>query len=93
MASGAVAMISKCANPAYSVPFHYMRNGKLFRMEFDPGHDQHRPVLANDPKLVRRIEHFWLCGECSATLTLVMNNGKVETAPLEPFVVRRAAAS
>jgi hypothetical protein len=70
-----------------------MREGKLFRMEFDPERDAHRSVLAGGPKLVRRVEHFWLCGPCSATLTLVMSDGKVLTSPIEPVVFRRAAAS
>jgi hypothetical protein len=69
-----------------------MREGKLFRMEFDPDPNQHSRVLATAPRIVRRVEHFWLCGNCSATLTLVINNGKVETEPIEPIFSRSAAS-
>jgi hypothetical protein len=86
-------MISKCANPACSILFHYMREGKLFRMEFDPEGYTPGPQLAAKPRPVRKIEHFWLCGACSATLTLVMNGDKVEIAPLDPVTFRAAAAS
>ncbi len=86
-------MISKCANPACSVPFHYMREGRLFRMEFDSDSHGAGPALVGSLKPRRRIEHFWLCGACSATLTLVMNRGKVQTARLDPITFKAAAAS
>ena len=28
-------MVSKCANPACSTPFHYLREGKVFRVEVE----------------------------------------------------------
>jgi len=86
-------MIAKCANPVCSAPFHYLREGKVFRMEFDPASRPRGPQLAGSPKPVRKIEYFWLCGPCSTTLTLVMNRGKVETASIESAVLTRAAAS
>jgi hypothetical protein len=85
-------MISKCANPACSVPFHYMREGKLFRMEVECEQDTPRPQLGSHAKPVRRIEHFWLCGACSSFLTLVLNGSKVEALPIEPAVFRRVAS-
>jgi len=85
-------MIAKCANPVCSAPFHYLREGKVFRMEFDPNGSLPKPKLAGSNP-VRKIEHFWLCGPCSTTLTLVMNQGKVETVSIEPAVMTRAAAS
>jgi hypothetical protein len=88
-------MISKCANPACPTRFHYLREGKLFRMEFDPERASLLPHLVSRRKPVRRAEHFWLCGRCSATLTLVMNNGAVQVAPIEDTgtASRHAAAS
>jgi hypothetical protein len=62
-------------------------------MEFGPERNAPGPQLAGAPKPVRKVEHFWLCGPCSTTLTLVMNGKKVETAPLEPLVFKTAAAS
>jgi len=86
-------MIAKCANPVCSAPFHYLREGKVFRMEFDSACNPLGPQLAGSPKPVRKIEHFWLCGPCSTTLTLVMNQGRVETISIESAVLTRAAAS
>jgi len=85
-------MIAKCANPVCSAPFHYLREGKVFRMEFDPNGSPLRPKL-DGSKPGRKIEHFWLCGPCSATLTLVMSAGRVETVLIEPEAFTRAAAS
>lgn len=86
-------MIAKCANPSCSVPFHYMREGRLFRMEFDAEPAVPGPALVGALRPARRIEHFWLCGACSATLTLIVNDGKVETARLDPVTFKAAAAS
>lgn len=86
-------MLSKCANPACSTPFRYLREGKLFEIESD------RPIetAGGFSKPVRRIEFFWLCGECSAELTVVNDHEKgVVTVPIpkEPrYLVRRASAA
>jgi len=61
-------------------------------MEFAPNGSPLKPKL-DGSKPVRKIEHFWLCGPCSTSLTLVMNQGKVETISIEPAVLTRAAAS
>ena len=86
-------MIAKCANAACSAPFLYLREGKVFRMEFAPDPNRLEAASAESPKPARKIEHFWLCGPCSTTLTLVINQGKVETVPVEPEAFRHAAAS
>jgi len=83
-------MIAKCANSVCSVPFQYLREGKVFRMELGP-HDQ--PLKLAGSKPAARVEHFWLCGHCSATLTLVERGGKVEAVSIEPEAHTRAAAS
>lgn len=64
-------MLSKCANPRCSTPLVYLREGKIFMMEQAPAP---QPVSAqgqvrNAP--VPRVEHFWLCGPCSAEMTLI----------------------
>jgi len=69
-----------------------MREGKLFRMDFDPDQGA-APGLSSDRKPVRKVEHFWLCGRCASTLTLVMNAGKVETVPVFAPAFKAAAAS
>ena len=61
-------MLHKCANPACTVPFRSLREGKLFLAEsfpndLDSGFDGNR-------RKARKREHFWLCGACSALFTL-----------------------
>jgi len=86
-------MVAKCANAACSVPFLYLREGKIFRMEFALDPSQSGRGLAEGPKPVRKIEHFWLCGPCSTTLTLVVNQGKVETVPVDATACEQSPAS
>ncbi len=86
-------MLSKCANAACSTPFRYLRDGKLFEVE------SNRPIQtsAGIAKPVRRIEFFWLCGQCSAELTVINDDKKgVITVPIpkeRQFLVRRASAA
>jgi hypothetical protein len=80
-------MVSKCANPACSTPFHYLRDGKVFRIQ-TPGRQ-----LVSGAKPAARVEHFWLCGQCANTMTLHVEGGKVVTVPLDSTILRRAAAS
>ncbi len=60
-------MLSKCANPACSKPFRYLRNGKLFEIETKDRSDPAVPGRAQN----RRVEFFWLCDLCSTGLTLI----------------------
>ncbi len=61
-------MLHKCANPACTVPFRSLREGKLFLAETFPS-DLNAAFDGNRRKLRRR-EHFWLCDACSAHFTL-----------------------
>lgn len=84
-------MVSKCANPQCSTPFHYLRTGKLFQLEVSNG--SREPHLVTPEKRRHHREHFWLCGDCAATLTLVMDKSRgVIAVPIHPHA-RRAAAS
>lgn len=84
-------MLSKCANPTCSTPLVYLREGKIFMMEQSPN-PQVRP---EGPVLIKpgnRVEHFWLCGPCSAELTISYNRERgVIVVPKSK--ARRAAAS
>jgi hypothetical protein len=72
-------MLSKCANPRCTASFLYLHQGKLFRFETE-GDD---PAGRASPKAARNLEFFWLCDECTATLTLNYQNGAgVKVAPL-----------
>jgi hypothetical protein len=66
-------MLAKCANPNCSVPFRYLREGKLFQVERD---EANQPILKGPrprPRPDRRVEYFWLCGICAARVTLAFD--------------------
>lgn len=87
-------MLSKCANPACSAPFHYLRDGRLFQIESGSGsqHSAGTQFVAN-PKHPHKVEFFWLCADCAVTMTLAFQRGKgVVAVPLAP-TTRHAAAS
>lgn len=86
-------MVSKCANPRCSVPFLYLRDGKVFQLEMD-GADDPQQLELGRPKRPHRVEHFWLCGDCAAVMTLAVDRGRgVVTVPLYAKPLTRAAAS
>src|SRR5579864_7885467 len=66
-------MLGKCANPACDIPFRYLRGGKLFLIdlagrrgeEHADGFDSHQP---------HRTTYFWLCDDCSTTMSVAMNH-------------------
>ena len=78
-------MVSKCANPACPTLFHYLREGKVFRVEVEvtpaavPGdtaelHNASKvPFLVKTSKPNRKVEHFWLCGPCSQSMSLIFD--------------------
>jgi hypothetical protein len=61
-------MLHKCANPACTVPFRSLREGKLFLAE-TPSTDA-SAVFDGTRRKLRRREHFWLCDACSSHYTL-----------------------
>ena len=66
-------MLSKCANPTCSTPLVYLREGKIFMMEQSTKPD----VRPDGPILMKhgnRVEHFWLCGPCSAQMTILYDS-------------------
>lgn len=67
-------MLSKCANPSCSTPLVYLREGKIFMIESSP---QSQLALVEPetvkPKPQNRVEHFWLCGPCSSSMTLTFD--------------------
>lgn len=64
-------MLSKCANPSCSTPLVYLREGKIFTMEYASGPQAVKNADQTRQAPPARVEHFWLCGPCSARLTLV----------------------
>ena len=60
-------MLHKCANPACTVPFRSLREGKLFLAETFPSKQS---AFDGNRRKLRRREHFWLCNACSCHFTL-----------------------
>ncbi len=61
-------MLGKCGNPLCSASFRHLDEGQLFRLETDS------PIGSSNV----RTEYFWLCGLCSAGLTLnLAEDGRV----------------
>src|SRR5690349_20720735 len=58
-------MLSKCANPDCPTTLHYLREGKVFKVESDAD----LFVVDGQKRPTRKVEHFWLCGPCSETST------------------------
>lgn len=83
-------MLSKCANPACSTPFRRLREGKLFVVETEgTATDQQAVTPMRRARLLRRVEHFWLCDECSAFITLTFDRERgMITVPLPETAMR-----
>jgi hypothetical protein len=98
-------MVSKCANPACSTPFHYLREGKIFRVEVEisqPLTSQQTIELSNGGKVPfliatrkpgRKLEHFWLCGPCSQTMSLLFDKDSGVSVLPKPNIRAAAAAA
>src|SRR6266567_6961834 len=71
-------MLHKCANTSCSNPFRRLSEGKLFQVEteyFSPLELQKAHPSRNG-RPMHRIEHYWLCNECSSFLTLTFEKGR-----------------
>jgi hypothetical protein len=58
-------MINHCANVTCSKPLHYLREGRIF--VFDVSDTRNASA---DGIPLRRLEHYWLCGDCSQKFLL-----------------------
>jgi hypothetical protein len=75
-------MVSKCANPACSEKFLYLRQGKIFQLTPTP---EVEAVGGGFPPSLH--ERFWLCDKCCKEMTLVWggNEAKLVPLPAEPL--------
>jgi hypothetical protein len=72
-------MLSKCANPACTARFRYLREGRIFNLEI-------KTLASNGSgRLSCKIEHFWLCDSCAEAMEVIWQNGVVSTRPLQPM--------
>ncbi len=69
-------MLSKCANPACLAPFLYLHEGTIFNIEVEIAP---RPDDDTNAPRVRKLEHYWLCGTCARSMTVVYEHGRVVT--------------
>lgn len=85
-------MLSKCANPSCSTPLVYLREGKIFMMVAPSRLEEAIPSqqLHKEPG---RIEHYWLCGPCSAEMTLTYDRQRgVQIVPKKIDALHAAAS-
>jgi hypothetical protein len=84
-------MLHKCANPTCLNPFRRLSEGRLFLVETEIAEPKNRAQARADGRAPHRIEHFWLCNDCAAVLTLTFERGQgVVTVPL-PETAKRSA--
>ena len=78
-------MLSRCLNPACSASFRYLYDGRIFAVE--------RFVTSPDGlKTERILEHYWLCGPCSTTMKVVVENGTATAVPIHVDLVAESSA-
>jgi hypothetical protein len=75
-------MLHKCANPACTEVFRYLREGKMFYVETEV-FGSSDPDITQKRRGSRRLEHYWLCDECSSHVTLAFDQHQgLLTVPL-----------
>ena len=67
-------MVGHCINESCKRPLHALAEGRLFQFEVVSISLAVRDETAApfDEKPERKTVHFWLCGECASTFTLVL---------------------
>ncbi len=76
-------MLAKCSNPDCSAQFLHLKNGRLFVVDSSS-------ALLRDNKPATR-EYFWLCRNCSSTMTLRLERDGAIVAvsmPKPPHIIR-----
>jgi hypothetical protein len=87
-------MLHKCANANCSNPFRRLSEGKLFLVETDVATSTSLERTDGQARLTRHIEHYWLCNQCAAVLTLSYEKGRgMVTIPLSASQRRMPAVS
>lgn len=77
-------MLAHCANSSCRVAFDYRLGGVFFRftkrgakLQLSRGH--------SNSTHNHEVQHFWLCGQCSKTFTLICTDGAgVQLRPVAP---------
>ena len=75
-------MLAKCANPICGAHFRYLSQGRVFNVPiYETASENGRSEPRKWTAFPQRIEHYWLCAPCLATLTLNLRNGEVSVQP------------
>jgi hypothetical protein len=78
-------MLSNCLNPSCNASFRYLYDGRIFTVE--------RSVMSPDGLNSERIiEHYWLCGPCSRSMKVVVENGVATAVPIAPQMIAAGRA-
>lgn len=67
-------MLNHCANSSCRAAFDYRLGGLFFRFT-KRGARLHLSQEASSSTPTHDVEHFWLCGKCSKTHTLIWADG------------------
>jgi len=80
-------MVDYCANPNCMKPLHYLREGTIYIFEVEAG-------VGHGASPSHRLEHYWLCGDCSAANLLERTaNKELRLVPKHSLrFVRQSAA-
>jgi hypothetical protein len=88
-------VLTKCANPICPSLFRHLSQGKLFQVETESSTAlvTRRPLVpTRKSPSARHVQHYWLCDQCSPTLTLIFEKERgMITVPL-PTVRKNVAA-
>jgi len=66
-------MVSKCANPGCSERFLRLHQGKLFHWDGVNACEGLTRGAGPATRKARKVEFFWLCGECARDMTVVFS--------------------
>jgi hypothetical protein len=70
------AMTTNCLNPCCRAPFAYNRNeGRIFTID--------RPLASSANRTTSHHEQYWLCGTCSRSLKVIVEDGRIVTVPID----------
>jgi hypothetical protein len=67
-------MIENCVNPACRIAFTHARDGRVFKVE---------RLLTGGRGGEQQNDIYWLCGTCSRSYKVVIEDGRITTAPIE----------
>jgi hypothetical protein len=65
-------MLSHCANSQCARPFLRLGEGRLFLVEAEGVESGRVPLSPYARRPPRRVERYWLCGQCAELWTLVL---------------------